>query len=452
MKTKLVAMALLWAMAGPGNTPGQAEDPSVDPSKKIILMGGGHRRPSTLLRDLERMEKLGAFDGIAVYPPLALHGDRKEVIGRLFRTERHDIEDFAEAIADLQAVRAKATRFKHNFLLAYLTTGVAAIDPPDWFDPEFDAVVHNWKVAADFCKRSGLMGIMFDDEVYYGADLWTYRGIGLKYHDTKSAKEYADQAFLRGAQIMRAVNEVFPDIKILSLHGPGEGHGDRLGDPDATYGLMRAFFDGLLSESTGRAQIIDGYERAYGFRSASDYAGARRLMKEEMRDISRVPAQFERHFRVAFPFYIGGYRQYGFDGDYENLDGLLRGEAEGYYYTPEEFEYSLYQALRHTDEYVWVYTDGKCKWWDREEDSIYIAQAYRDGSRGSAGGSGSPRCRRAASWPPMPRPGRPGPPPLSRAVRSVSRRRSSCSAAGAGIPVDCGRTWDGWKRWPPSTA
>ena len=251
MKTKLVATALLWAMAGPGNTPGQAEDPSVDPSKKIILMGGGHRRPSTLLRDLERMERLGAFDGIAVYPPYALHGARKDVIGRLFRTERRDIEDFGQAIADLQAVRARATRFKHNFLLAYLTTGVAAIDPPDWFDPEFDAVVHNWKVAADFCKRSGLMGIMFDDEVYYGADLWTYRGIGLKYHATKSAKEYADQAFLRGAQIMRAVNEVFPDIKILSLHGPGEGHGDRLGDPDATYGLMRAFFDGLLSESTG---------------------------------------------------------------------------------------------------------------------------------------------------------------------------------------------------------
>ena len=378
MKTRPLAMALLWVMAGPGDTPAQAEGPSIDPSKKIILMAGGHRRPDTLLRDLERMERLGAFDGIAVYPPLALHGARKDVIGRLFRTERHDIEDFGQAIADLQAVHAKATRFKHNFLLAYLTTGVFAIDPPDWFDPEFDAVVHNWKVAAEFCKRSGLMGIMFDDEVYYGADLWTYRGIGLKYHDTKSAKEYADQAFLRGAQIMRAINEVFPDIKILSLHGPAEGHGDRLGDFDSTYGLMRAFFDGLLSESTGRAQIIDGYERAYGFRVASEYAAARRLMKEEMRGISRVPAKYERHFRVAFPFYIGGYRQYGFDGDYENVDGLLRGEAEGYYYTPEEFEYSLHQALRHTDEYVWLYTDGRCKWWDREEDSIYIAQAYRD--------------------------------------------------------------------------
>ena len=399
MRTTPVAMALLWAMAGPGNAPAQAEGQSIDPSKKIILMAGGHRRPDTLLRDLERMERLGAFDGIAVYPPLALHGERKDVIGRLFRTERHDIEDFGQAIADLQAVRAKATRFKHNFLLAYLTTGIFSIDPPDWFDPEFDAVVHNWKVAAEFCKRSGLMGIMFDDEVYYGADLWTYRGIGLKYHDTKSAKEYAGQAFLRGAQIMRAINEVFPDIKILSLHGPAEGHGDQLGDFDSTYGLMRAFFDGLLSESTGRAQIIDGYERAYGFRVASEYAAARRLMKEEMRGISRVPAKYDRHFRVAFPFYIGGYRQYGFDGDYENVDGLLRGEAEGYYYTPEEFEYSLYQALRHTDEYVWLYTDGRCKWWDREEDSIYIAQAYRDALERVRGrGPPLPKGRKLAAY------------------------------------------------------
>ena len=61
MKTKPVAMALLWAVAGLGNTPGQAEGQSIDPSKKIILMGGGHRRPSTLLRDIGTDGKTGGL-------------------------------------------------------------------------------------------------------------------------------------------------------------------------------------------------------------------------------------------------------------------------------------------------------------------------------------------------------------------------------------------------------
>lgn len=383
MKTKRIALTAVCTLAVLSQSPKEARAQSinlsqvVDPSKKIILMGGGHRQPSTLLRDIERMEKLAAFDGVAIYPPVSKGGTGTDVIGRLFRTNRYRIEDFNQEIADLRAVAQKATRFKHNFLLSYLTTGDFKTDPPDWFDPEFDAVIHNWQVAAEFCKQGGLMGLMFDDEVYYGADLWTYRGKGLKYHDTKSAREYADQAFLRGAQIMRAINEVYPDIRIISLHGPGEGRGDRLGDPDSIYGLMRAFFDGLLSESTGEAQIIDGYEKAYGFRSPSDFATARHIMKEEMRDVSRVPVKFERHFRAAFSFYIGGYEQYSFADNHENTEGLLRGEAEAHYYTPEEFEYSLYQAIQHTDEYVWVYTDGKCRWWD-EEGGIYIAQPYRD--------------------------------------------------------------------------
>ncbi len=381
MKTRRAALTILCSVTVLAGVEAGAQSINlsqvIDPSKKIILMGGGHRGPSTLLRDIERMEKLAAFDGIAIFPPVSDGGDKKIVIGRLFRTNRYRIEDFSQSIADLQAVEAKATRFKHNFLLSYLTTGDVTVDPPDWFDPEFDAVIHNWQVAAQFCKQGGLEGLMFDDEVYYGANLWTYRGKGLKYHDIKSAKEYADQAFLRGAQIMRTINEVYPDIKIISLHGPGEGRGDRLGDPDSVYGLMRAFFDGLLSESTGEAQIIDGYEKAYGLRSPSDFAAARHIMKEEMRDLSRVPAQFDRHFRAAFPFYIGGYENYGFADNHENTEGLLRGEAEVYYYTPEEFEYSLYQAIQHTDEYVWVYTEGKCRWWD-EEGGIYISQPYRD--------------------------------------------------------------------------
>ena len=37
-----------------------------------------------------------------------------------------------------------------DFLLAYITTGDKAKEVPDWFDDEFEAVVNNWKVSAEF--------------------------------------------------------------------------------------------------------------------------------------------------------------------------------------------------------------------------------------------------------------------------------------------------------------
>ena len=190
------------------------------------MFGSGRRNPRGFRQDVGWLEEMAAFDGVTLYP--ALHredGTKSEALGRLFRTDRLRIEDMAVGIADLQAAQAGAKRFEDNFLLTYLTTGQKSIVVPDWFDPEFDAVVHNWKVAADFCKRTGLAGILFSDSAWYGTNLWTYGG--LKYEKTRTAREYADQAFERGAQIMRAINQVHPDLHIVFINGPAESRGAR---------------------------------------------------------------------------------------------------------------------------------------------------------------------------------------------------------------------------------
>ena len=234
---------------------------------------------------------------------------------------------------------------------------------PDWFDAEFDAVIHNWRVIAEFCKRAGLVGVMFDDEVYYGTYLWTYDR--LEHASSKSAREYADQAFLRGAQIMRAITEVFPDIHFLSLHGPSQARPP--GDPSVKYGLMSAFFDGLLSEAKGNTRIIDGHEVAYGYRYPVTYATACNAMKQEYRRHSRVAAKYDEHFRAAFSFYLGPYGSMQFTED-----------VSSNYYTPEEFEYALYHALKHSDEYVWLYTRDAYWWKMGTKGGILMPPAYHE--------------------------------------------------------------------------
>ena len=189
----------------------------IGPDKKLIMAGGSNfARVETFARDVADMEQRVPVDGVAFYPPSIERDGERIRLGRPFRGDRLRIEDFEPFIAALRA--AEPTRYRHNFLYTYLTTGDRKVPVPDWFDPDFDAVLHNWKVIAEFCKRAGLVGVMFDDEVYYGTYLWTHKG--LKHEKTKSPKQYADQVFLRGAQIMRAINSVFPDIHFFSLHGP----------------------------------------------------------------------------------------------------------------------------------------------------------------------------------------------------------------------------------------
>ena len=172
-------------------------------------------------------------------------------MGRLFRTERLRIEDLAIGIADLQAAQAGAAAVQGQLPPDLPHHGPEEPRATRLFDPEFDAVVHNWRVAADFCKRTDLAGILFSDSAWYGTNLWTYRG--LKYEKTKTAPEYADQAYERGAQVMRAINEVHPDLHIVFINGPAESRGAT--DDGAHFALLRAFVDGLLSECTGKARI-----------------------------------------------------------------------------------------------------------------------------------------------------------------------------------------------------
>ena len=328
-------------------------------TKKVISFSGlpDAQRFHDNVQEMER--RMPVVDGVTLYPTTEKGGVRTEALGRLFRIDFHRLEDFDTSI-DLMR-RARTNLYRHNFLLVYESSGVVGLEVPDWLDPEFDAVVNNWKVAADYARRAGMRGLLFDDEISYGRDLWSHDK--LKYRDTTTAEEYYDIVFERGAQIMRAVNTVYPDIHILSIHGPTQPlllSGGR--QADRHYEMIRAFFDGVLSECTGEAAIIDGSGRAYEYKRLWEFERAAGRFRD-MRQYSRVPDKWDRHAQIGFPIFIGSH---GFSTD----------DFSANYYSPEELTTALNFALEHTDEYVWIYTHETSLW--ERSDRSFLPDAYRD--------------------------------------------------------------------------
>lgn len=326
--------------------------------KKVISFSG---TPNARVfhENVEEMERLmPVVDGVTIYPVTDKGGVTTEALGRLFRADFHRLEDFDTGI-DL--MRTASTRlYRDNFLLVYLTSGVHSLEIPDWLDPEFEAVVNNWMVAAEYCKLAGMRGLLFDNEAYYGTNLWTYQN--LKHKNSTTADEYRDLVFERGAQIMRAINTVYPDIAILCLYGPTQASLSGGRRAYNRFEMMRAFFDGLLSECTGAAAIIDGSERTYGYRDASQFERAAGTFRDARRH-SRVPEKFDRHAQVAFPVFLGSA---GFSSEDFGRNN----------YSPEELTAALRGALEHTDQYVWIYTEN-VSLWDRPG-LAFLPDEYRD--------------------------------------------------------------------------
>ena len=117
------------------------------------------------------------------------------------------------------------------------------------------------------------------------------------------------------------------------------------------FDLTRPFFDGLLSECSGEAMIIDGAEKAYKLKTAAQFEEVAMEFKTEVRAHTRVPEKFDRHARIAFPIFIGS-----------SSSGFSTEDFSSNYYSPAELTTALRGALEHTDEYVWVYSQRVNLW------------------------------------------------------------------------------------------
>lgn len=166
-------------------------------------------------------------------------------------------EALDEFVADAKAVPFK--RFTDNFIGCESGNDGGF----DWFDEARCAeMAANWGRLAKAAKAAGFVGLKFDPECYSGPSPFEYAL--QKHRDTKTVQEYVARVEEVGSQVMRAINEHFPDIVILLYFGPSVA-GDR-SDLARWCGLVPAFVDGMLREAKPGFTVVDGYEQAYGFR------------------------------------------------------------------------------------------------------------------------------------------------------------------------------------------
>jgi hypothetical protein len=218
--------------------------------------------------------------------------------------------------------------------------------PADFFD-DWTVPIRNFAVLARALKQFGIRGVFFDNEQYFGK--WGDYPTDCSYRN-KTLREYQDQARLRGRQVMEAMVAEYPDIAVLSFHGP------YLSEPAApaplfpqwqfANELMGPFFVGFVEGAGPASLVVDGGE-LFNLRSASDfeqtYLWRKYTIASDAVDSRFIPAELRPEWanRVSIAYYI-------YDMPWMGIP-----------VNSSTFGTSLTHALKQADHFVWVYTEGR---------------------------------------------------------------------------------------------
>ena len=352
--TGVLALGVVRGAAAEGDKP-------IGPDKRIIEWGWDQPDTAYLRAHMAEMEKT-PFDGVILGARAWTRDGPVYFSHENWSKRRFTEEELRPAIEDLRAT--KFARLSDNFLRINVTPGDV-----DWFDGEFDAVIENTRLAAKVAAAGRLRGFMFDVEMYQ-SPVFTYRG--QKYSAERSFEEYAAQVRARGREFMRAIESEMAAPVVMMTFGPSLLHQapqDRM--RDVGYGLLPAFVDGMLEAAGPQTLIVDGYEGAYPFRDAAQFAAARQAFTTAGTRFSAVPDLYRKHMRLAFGLYMDqGWNSVGWFVDEPQKNRL----------SPIELEYALHRALATTDKYVWVYSEQP-NWWTGERLPPGYAEAVRAARR-----------------------------------------------------------------------
>jgi len=323
---------------------------------KILEWGWGTPPPIVVQKHITEMEKL-PFDGLVMnlyangHHDPSTRPDRQAAFTHLcFYSRPIKPENYTESINALKNTHFK--RFTDNFLLFDVTPG-----HHDWFD-DFSAVYFNARFLARTAKQTGIKGIVLDTETYDG-EVFNYPR--LPQHNQHTLAEYRKQVRLRGREFMRAINMEYPDIKILVSLAYSMAHGDD-GPNNTKYGLLPDFLDGMNEAASPQTVLYDGWEYSYNYTTEKEFVDVRKIIRETTpNEWSAVPEKVKEHWRASFGLWI----DYGEDAKWNQQDFSKN------FFSPQQFSYSLHQALCHTDRYVWIYSHH-ANWWQGQVPQPYL--------------------------------------------------------------------------------
>src|SRR4051794_15001849 len=324
-------------------------EPALSAEKKLIEFGWDEPDSKFLLRHAGEMDKT-AFDGCVVHAQSTKPtGGRGDFMWEFWGKRTFTDAELKPALEELQSAPLK--RMTNNFLR--VNTAPADLD---WFD-DFTAILANCRVAARVAKEGKCKGLLFDIE-QYNFPLFKYR----KQKDaaTKSWDEYAAQVGKRGGEVMAAFQEEFPGLTVFLTFGYSlpwvEAGRKKSGLPDAGYGLLAPFLDGMLEAAKEDVRFVDGHELSYGYKEPKQFAAAYKMMKEDLLPIVADPTKYAKQFSLGFGIWM--------DNDHRKK-GWSTNDFSTNYFSPEAFEKSCKAALETADEYVWIYTELP-RWWTKD--------------------------------------------------------------------------------------
>jgi hypothetical protein len=338
--------------------------PCVASPRKLIEFGWDEPGADFLRAHIQEMQQT-PFDGCVFHVDYKKpNGNKGSFTWQAWGTELFTQADLKDAMADLRATRFG--RFQDNFL-RFNTTPAKL----DWFD-DYGAVIANAKLAAQVARASRCPGILFDIE-QYEAPLFDFR----KQRDAqnKSWELYAAQVRRRGREVMRAFQDGFPGLTVFLTFGYSlpwaETAGGKKSLADCKYGLLAPFLDGMVEAAAGRARLVDGYERAYGYKTDVEFVRARESTWNDLLPLVQDPQKYKRTFSLGFGIWLDrDWRKLGW-----NTDDLARN-----YFSPESFRASVEEALKNADQYVWIYSETP-RWWSADGKPVKLPVPYQEALR-----------------------------------------------------------------------
>lgn len=337
---------------------------ALPPQKRLIEFGWDEPSTSFLRTHLEEME-LTPFDGCVFHADHQLAtGERIQFTWNVWGKKAFTAAELEPAFADLKALAPR--RFTHNFLRFNVTPGDI-----DWFD-DFAAVAANARLAGMLAHAGHAAGILFDVEPY-NAPVFDFHKQRLA--GTKSWEQYQTQARLRGREVMQAFQAGYPGLTVFLTFGYSVAWAQMRGGSkplvDCQYGLLPSFLDGLFDAAEKGTRVVDGCELAYGYKEIRLFQKEYETMKTGLLSIVADPQKYHAVVSLGFGLWLdrGSHKQ---PWDTINLTNN--------FYSPEQFQASVQEALRVADEYVWVYTEIP-RWWTESGGSTNLPPAYIDAVR-----------------------------------------------------------------------
>ena len=339
-----LAAVVLIALAGCRYLTPRAADPARAVTAKIVILGGiggsgGQPSPGELAPVVAKADAL-PVNGTAYNLSHA---------GGYFADRCMDAgSTITAAMLQPDVDLMRSFRFRHltdNFVRLNISAALTA----DWYDDAaWQTILAKIALASRAAREGGAVGFMLDNEQYNGQP---FNYTAQAHRVEKSFAQYRPQVRRRGAEFMRALTSSFPQPKVLLLYGNAiivtcdpAGRTPLWAKP---MGLWPAFLDGMMDAATG-AEIIDGFEQAYHYRSYAQFREAREIVREKAAAFSEDPRRYRAQIRVGFGLWLHAMSQA--EGKLNTADFAQNS------FTPDEFRHALHYALRLSDGYVWLYS------------------------------------------------------------------------------------------------